>query len=88
MSFDLQRWPDAVTIAWLIERGLDAGLHCYPCGRHVVVKPAALPFAADTPMPAMEGRFRCTRCGSTKTAARPEWPDEGGRKKGAYIAGQ
>jgi hypothetical protein len=53
---------------------MDVGLHCHPCGRYVVVPVRSLPFAADTPVPALAGRFRSTRCGSTKTEARPEWP--------------
>jgi hypothetical protein len=33
----------------------------------------ALPFAPETPVPLLGGRFKCTRCGSTKSSARPEW---------------
>jgi hypothetical protein len=58
MPFDARRWPDAVTLAWLIEHGMDVGLHCHPCGRHVVVPTSSLPFAIDTPAPAVAGRFQ------------------------------
>jgi hypothetical protein len=50
-------------------------VHCYPCGRHCVLDPAALPIAGETPVPALAERFRCTRSGSRKTDARPEWPN-------------
>jgi len=74
MPFDTRRWPNAVTLATLIDEGLQVGLHCQPCGRHVVVTVRSLPFAIETPVPALAGRFKCSRCGSTKTEARPEWP--------------
>jgi len=74
MAFDAIRYPDAVTLAWLIDEHMDVGLHCQPCGRHVVVQVRSLPFALETPVPALGGRFRCTRCGSSKSEARPEWP--------------
>jgi hypothetical protein len=34
--------------------------------------PAALPLAPETILPALAGRFRCTRCGSRETEARPD----------------
>jgi hypothetical protein len=74
MPFDAARWPDAVTFQWLIDNEMQVGLHCHPCGRHVIVSTSSLPFPPDTPVPSLEGRFKCTRCGSTKTEARPEWP--------------
>ena len=87
MPSDAARYSDPVTFGWLIERGLDVGLHCFPCSRHAVVPVRSLPFAIETPVPASAGRFKCTLCGSRQTEARPEWPNEGGRVKEAYIAG-
>jgi hypothetical protein len=88
MAFDVARYPDAITLGWLIEQGLDIGLHWFRCGRHAVVPVRSLPFALETPVPACAGRFKCTRCRSRQTEARPEWPNEGGRVKEAYIAGR
>ena len=53
------------------------GIHCIKCGRHVVVDPAGLPIAHSAPVPSLAGRFRCTRCGSRQTEARPEFPPAG-----------
>ena len=61
MPFDVRQCPNAVTFQWLIDRGLDVGLHCHPCGRLVVVPVCSLPFALETPVPAVAGRFKCTR---------------------------
>jgi DNA-directed RNA polymerase subunit RPC12/RpoP len=61
-------------IADLMEGGLRMGVHCHPCGRHVVIDPATLPLSPELPVPSLERRFRCTRCGSKQTEARPEWP--------------
>ena len=73
MGFDARKWPNAVTIGRLIEQGMPVGVHCLPCGRYAVLDPARLPFAATVPVPALEGRFRCGRCGSRDTTARPEY---------------
>src|SRR4051794_65047 len=83
MRFDHARWPDAITLAWLINERMGMGVHCQTCARHAVLDPAALPFAPDTPVPSLRGRFKCTRCGSRLSEARPEWP---GRATGAYVA--
>ena len=74
MPFDSARWPNAVTIAWLIAERMQMGVYCQKCARHVVLNPAALPFAVETPVPSLAGRFKCTRCGSTMTEVRPEYP--------------
>ena len=50
------------------------GMHCMKCARHVVLDPATLHLAPETPVPSLAGRFKCTRCGSKQTEARPEWP--------------
>jgi hypothetical protein len=81
-------YSDPVTFGWLIERGVDVGLHCFRCGRHAVLKVSSLPFALATPVPSTAGRFKCTRCGTRQTEARPEWPNEGGRVKEIHIAGR
>ena len=48
-GFHAARHSDPVTFAWLIDHGLDVGLHYHPRGRHVVVAVRSLPFAIDTP---------------------------------------
>ena len=40
MPFDPRLWPTAITIADLLKDGLRMGVHCRPCGRHVVLDPA------------------------------------------------
>ena len=75
MPFD-SRWPDAATIAYLIERGLPLQTHCNKCGRARNFDPTTLPLAPETIVPALEGRFRCTRCGSRETSARPDYSVE------------
>ena len=77
MPFDASRWPNAVTIGWLIAERMGMGVHCQKCARHVVMDPATLHFAPETPVPSLAGRFKCTRCGSKQTEARPEWPSRG-----------
>jgi hypothetical protein len=44
MPFDAARYPGAVTFGWLIEKGMHAGLHRYPCGSACdrVAKPATV----------------------------------------------
>ena len=37
------------------------------------VRTATLPIAATVLVPSLEGRFRCGRCGSRDTQARPEY---------------
>ena len=54
------------------------GVHCKKCARHVVMDPATLHLAPETPVPSLAGRFKCTRCGSKQTEARPEWPGRDG----------
>jgi hypothetical protein len=74
MPFDPSRWPNAVTIGWLIAERMGMGVHGSKCGRHAVMDPAKLHMPPDTPVPSLAGRFKCTRCGSNQTEARPEWP--------------
>ena len=69
MPFDASRWPDPATIAHLIERRLPLQAHCNKCGRSANFDPTTLPLAPETIVPALEGRFRCTRCGSRETSS-------------------
>ena len=48
---------------------MEMGVHCMKCARHVVLDPATLHLAPETPVPSLAGRFRCTRCGSKQTEA-------------------
>ena len=77
MPFDSARWPNAVTVAGLIEQAMPLGIHCIKCGRHVEADPASLPLPGEAPVPSLSGRFKCTRCGSRQTEARPEFPSAG-----------
>jgi hypothetical protein len=36
-----------------------------------------VPLPAEAPLPALEGRFRCERCGSRQTSARPHFEEAG-----------
>jgi hypothetical protein len=78
MHFDSAPWPNAVTIGKLIDRTMLLEAHCHRCGRCKVLDPRKLLLPLDAPVPALEGRFRCERCGSTETSARPHfeqtWP--------------
>jgi hypothetical protein len=78
MLFDSVHWRDAVTIGKLIDRAMQLEAHCHRCGRFALLNPAALPLPLDAALPALEGRFRCERCGSRQTSARPHfeevWP--------------
>ena len=59
MACDAARYSDPITFGWLIEKDYDVGVHCFPCGRHVVVPVRSLPFALEMPVPASAGRFKC-----------------------------
>jgi hypothetical protein len=78
MLFDPAHWPKAVTIGKLIARAMRLEAHCHRCGRCAVLDPGSLALPLDAPLPALEGRFRCERCGSRQTSARPHfeevWP--------------
>ena len=73
MSFDPAKWPNAVTLADLVESGTPLGVHCFKCARFAVMEPAELGIDMATPVPALGGRFRCSRCGSKETEARPHY---------------
>ena len=73
MGFDAAKWPNAVTIGRLIEQGMPLGAHCHKCGNFKKMDLAALPIDRSAPVPSLDGRFPCTRCGSRQTSARPEF---------------
>ncbi len=77
MPFSPARWPNAVTIAGLIAESMHLEAHCHRCGRFGLLDPASLGLALETPVPALEGRFRCERCGSRETSARPHFAPTG-----------
>jgi DNA-directed RNA polymerase subunit RPC12/RpoP len=78
MPFDPDQWPNAVTIGWPIAERMGMGVHCQRCGMHAVLDPATLHLSPEMPMPSLAGRFKCSRCGSKQTEARPEWPERDG----------
>jgi hypothetical protein len=58
------------TIGKLIDRAMQLEAHCHKCGQFALLSPRALPLPPEAPLPALEGRFRCERCGSRETTAR------------------
>lgn len=62
-----------VDIAYLLERGLLLELHCHDCARYAELEPASLGLPPETIVPSLRGRFKCSRCGSKKTEARPHY---------------
>jgi len=74
MGFDAAKWPNAVTIGKLIARGQLLGVHRFKCGRHAAFDAKVMPLRSDLPVPSLAGRFKCKRCGSKDTEARPEFP--------------
>jgi hypothetical protein len=87
MRFDPARYPDAFTIGRLLELGLPLAVHCHRCGRAAIFAADAIGLLPATYVPALEGRFRCTRCGSRSTEARPEYarPELGVDEKKATV---
>jgi hypothetical protein len=76
MGFDPAKWPTAFRIGDLIAKKMLLGVHCNKCGRFRTLDPAAVPIANETYVPALDRRFKCTRCGSRETQARPHFPSE------------
>jgi ribosomal protein L44E len=62
-----------VMIGDLLAKKLALEAHCHECGRYVLLKPGGLSLPPNLPVPALENRFKCTRCGSRKTSARPHY---------------
>ena len=58
MPFEARRWPNAVTIAWLVSEGMGMGVHCNKCARHVVMDPTTLHLTLETPVPSLAGGFK------------------------------
>jgi hypothetical protein len=73
VELDPGKWPDAATIGYLITRGLQMEFHCMKCAHYALRDPADLGFDLATPIPALAGQFKCSRCGSTETEARPHY---------------
>ena len=71
MPFDPARWPNAVRVRDLIAKGTPLEVHCSRCAWCRI--PAELPLDPESYVPALVGRFRCTRCGSGDTEARPHY---------------
>lgn len=81
MAFDPARYPDAATIGYLIGRGMELEIHCIACAHYALRDPAELGLDPATPVPALAARFRCSRCGSKDTQARPHY------ERGATLTG-
>lgn len=61
-----------VTLADLIRDGRLLWLYCLACRHEVEVDPASLPVPADTPVPAIRQRLKCSKCGSRDIEAKPQ----------------
>lgn len=64
-----------VTLGDLIDAKRGLAVHCIQCGRCKVIVPDSLPFLKSKAVPDMRGAFKCSRCGSTQTEARPDYSD-------------
>jgi hypothetical protein len=53
-------------------RRSDNWVYCRDCCHERDVNPANVPLPADTPVPEVGKRMRCSACGSRKIDARPE----------------
>ena len=73
MRFDPAKWPNAVRVRDLIAKGTPLEVHCNRCAWSRTFDPAELPLDPESFVPALAGRFRCTRCGSRETEARPHY---------------
>ena len=78
MAFNPAKHPTAVRVGDLIEAGRMIQVHCNKCAHYRLMDPAELPLSASVFVPALGGRFRCTRCGSRETEARPHYPPHAG----------
>jgi hypothetical protein len=47
-------------------------VYCTDCGRERDIDPQSLPIDAETPVPTVGKRMKCSACGSRKIDARPE----------------
>jgi Zn finger protein HypA/HybF involved in hydrogenase expression len=77
VTLDPAKHPTAVTVGRLVATGYELEVHCLKCA-HYVSKPAAdWSLQPGDIVPALDGRFRCTRCGSKETTARPNYYRQG-----------
>ncbi len=70
---DPTKRPPPVTIGALIRDGMKMEVHCRKCAKYALLDPADIGITISTPVPSLAGRFRCTRCGSKETEARPHY---------------
>jgi len=80
MSFDPSRYPNAVTIGWLIAERMGMGVHCQKCARHVIMDPAKLHLAPETLVP------RSPAASNARAAARSR-PKRGRNGRGGTLIG-
>lgn len=64
MPFDARRWPNAMTVADLVERGMGTGAHCQPRGPSRPSAGQSSRCGLKTPVPSL-GCLSCTRCATT-----------------------
>ena len=69
MRFDPAKWPNAVRVRDLIAEGTPLEVHCNRCAWSRTFDPAELPLDPDSFVPALAGRFPCTR--SARERPRP-----------------
>jgi hypothetical protein len=80
MPFDLARHPNP-RVRDLIAKGRRLEVHCNKCARFRTFDAGELPLPLEEIVPALQGRFRCSRCGSRETQARPHYPDARGHRE-------
>ena len=61
-----------VTLGDLVRDDKLLGVYCCACGRERDVCPATVPLPADTPVPDVSKRMKCSVCGSRKINTKPE----------------
>ena len=61
-----------VTLGDLIHADKLLWVYCRDCGHERDVNPANVPLPADTAVPEVSKRMKCSKCGSRKVDARPE----------------
>ncbi len=68
-----------VTLAQLLDQGLDVFVFCNRCGHNAVLATQQLigRLGGQMPVPEAGGRMRCSACGSKDIATRPNWPSGG-----------
>ena len=61
-----------VTLGDLVRDDKLLWVYCCDCGHERDVNPAAVPLPAETPVPEVGKRMRCSKCGSRKINTKPE----------------